>query len=307
LRVPDIPQTVQPEATFNVTYEVANAGAEFTAYTLQTTAATPNITVENFSGDIEASNPDAEPPGASTTGIDSGDTALVTVEYRVAANAAGTAKINVTVIEPLSQAQANSSRVVSISEAPTNPRERALQAAGKAAPSELSQNDVTAIITRFERGQSVNGISVTQNDVTATITLFERSTESTEATATNTETRAKTYLSENGANLYSGKLADRTGQDEVTVSVGGGDNGFAFDKPGIVVSTGTTVIWEWTGEGGTHNIVSDDGSDYEFESELTDKTGYTIEQTVDETGVALYVCTPHRTLGMYGAVAVVDE
>lgn len=55
-----------------------------------------------------------------------------------------------------------------------DPTQRALQITGKNDPSDLTQNDVTATITRFNRGQSVNGIDITQNDVTTMITLFER-------------------------------------------------------------------------------------------------------------------------------------
>jgi hypothetical protein len=49
-----------------------------------------------------------------------------------------------------------------------------LQITGKTSTSELTQNDVTAAITRFARGQSVNGVDITQDDITALITLFER-------------------------------------------------------------------------------------------------------------------------------------
>jgi hypothetical protein len=59
-------------------------------------------------------------------------------------------------------------------DAPEDPTQRALRITGKSDPSELTQNDVTAVITRFSRGQSVNNIDITQDDVTATITLFER-------------------------------------------------------------------------------------------------------------------------------------
>jgi len=121
------------------------------------------------------------------------------------------------------------------------------------------------------------------------------------------EARASSFVGDNEANLYEGSLEDMTGQDEVTISVGAGDNGFSFDPSGITVSTGTNVIWEWTGNGSSHNVVSEDGSDYEIESDLTDEEGYTMEQTVDEAGAVLYVCIPHRAQGMYGAVAVVDE
>ena len=122
------------------------------------------------------------------------------------------------------------------------------------------------------------------------------------------ETKYQTSVDSNQTNYYeTSRVKDMTGKDEVTIEVGTGENGFAFDPPGVAVSTGTTVIWEWTGEGGAHNVVSEDGSDYEFESELTDEAGYTIEQTVDEAGAVLYVCIPHRAQGMYGAIAVVDN
>jgi len=58
---------------------------------------------------------------------------------------------------------------------PTDPTERALQITGKENPSELTQDDVTVVITRFNRGQSVDNIESEQDDVTVTITLFERS------------------------------------------------------------------------------------------------------------------------------------
>jgi hypothetical protein len=41
-------------------------------------------------------------------------------------------------------------------------------------PTDLTQDDVSNVITRFERGESVNGVTVTQDDVTTMVTLFER-------------------------------------------------------------------------------------------------------------------------------------
>lgn len=96
---------------------------------------------------------------------------------------------------------------------------------------------------------------------------------------------------------------DETGSDEVTIEVGGGSSGFSFDPPAVAVSPGTTVVWEWTGEGGSHNVV-DDGGD--FESDITDEQGFTFEQTFEETGVTKYYCSPHQSAGMKGAVAVVE-
>ncbi|PSP47301.1 halocyanin domain-containing protein [Halobacteriales archaeon QH_6_66_25] len=107
------------------------------------------------------------------------------------------------------------------------------------------------------------------------------------------------YLSE--ANEYSGSLEDMTGEDEATVEVGAGSNGLAFSPAAVRVDSGTTVTWEWTGEGGAHNVVHEEG---EFESELQEEQGATFEHTFEEEGNFLYYCNPHRSQGMKGAVVV---
>jgi halocyanin-like protein len=101
---------------------------------------------------------------------------------------------------------------------------------------------------------------------------------------------------------YAG-VADETGSGEVTVAVGASGNGgnFAFDPAAVRVSTGTTVVWEWTGQGAQHNVAAEGGG---FESDLSSEEGYTFEHTFSETGTYKYVCTPHRTLGMKGVVVV---
>jgi halocyanin-like protein len=103
---------------------------------------------------------------------------------------------------------------------------------------------------------------------------------------------------------YDGTTVDATGQSEVTISVGAeGNNGdFAFDPPAIHVDPGTTVVWEWTGNGGRHNVVAESGAD--FESELTDEQGHTFEQTFEEDALVKYFCRPHESLGMKGVVVV---
>lgn len=120
------------------------------------------------------------------------------------------------------------------------------------------------------------------------------------------EGRADTWLSDNDANLYEGDLADQTGQDEITIDVGAGDQSLAFDPPGVRIDTGTNVVWEWTGEGAAHNVVPQGDSDFEDfgQEEQTDEAGHTVEYTFDEAGVGLYLCEPHETQGMYGAVVV---
>ena len=67
------------------------------------------------------------------------------------------------------------------------------------------------------------------------------------------------------------------------------------------MDNGATVVWEWSGEGGSHNVVADDGS---FESELTGEAGFTFEQTFEEDGIYNYFCEPHEAAGMLGSVVV---
>jgi len=98
-------------------------------------------------------------------------------------------------------------------------------------------------------------------------------------------------------------VVDETGSDEVTVSVGSQGNGgnYGFSPAAVRVSTGTSVVWEWTGQGSFHNVVAEDGS---FESEQTQEEGFTFEHTFEETGTYEYVCVPHEAMGMKGAVVV---
>ncbi len=100
-------------------------------------------------------------------------------------------------------------------------------------------------------------------------------------------------------------VVDETGAGEVTVEVGVEANGgaFGFGPAAVRVEPGTTVVWEWTGNGGSHNVVAEDGS---FESELVGEAGHTFSHTFEESGVFRYACTPHKALGMKGAVVVGD-
>lgn len=103
-----------------------------------------------------------------------------------------------------------------------------------------------------------------------------------------------------GVDNFSGTV-DGQGENEVIVRVGTGSQGMAFDLPAVMVSPGTTLIWEWTGDGGTHNVVAESG---EFESEYSNSSGYTYEYTFEDSGVFKYVCEPHRSAGMKGAIVV---
>ncbi|GAB3017887.1 halocyanin domain-containing protein [Natronobiforma cellulositropha] len=98
-------------------------------------------------------------------------------------------------------------------------------------------------------------------------------------------------------------VADARGESEVSVTVGA-DDGFTYDPPVVAVDPGTTVVWEWTGDGGTHDVVDEDGA---YESDLVVDAGFTFEHTFEEAGVSRYGCTPHIPMGMKGAVLVGDE
>ncbi|WP_435098059.1 halocyanin domain-containing protein [Halorubrum sp. N11] len=97
---------------------------------------------------------------------------------------------------------------------------------------------------------------------------------------------------------------DYTGQSEVMVSVGA-VNGLRFGPAAILVDPGTTVVWEWTGEGGAHNVVAEDET---FDSgETVSEEGATFEYTFDDAAEGdtfNYYCTPHKAVGMKGAVAI---
>ncbi|MFC7175591.1 plastocyanin/azurin family copper-binding protein [Halosegnis marinus] len=53
-------------------------------------------------------------------------------------------------------------------------------------------------------------------------------------------------------------------------------------------------------------MASDGDSDFDFDSGDPKQTGDPFEQSFDDTGVGLYVCEPHRSLGMKGGIVVVE-
>ncbi|MES3516651.1 MAG: halocyanin domain-containing protein [Natronomonas sp.] len=106
---------------------------------------------------------------------------------------------------------------------------------------------------------------------------------------------------------------DLRGQEEVTIEVGAGSDGLAFDPAAIWVDPGTELIFEWTGEGGGHNVARHDGiEDFGFE-DIVSEAGHTWSYTVTEEatevndGIILYNCAPHVGQGMKGGIAVGDD
>jgi plastocyanin len=65
---------------------------------------------------------------------------------------------------------------------------------------------------------------------------------------------------------------------------------------------GTTVRWEWTGDGGAHNVVAEDGTFDSGSPEAGDTAAF--EYTFTDVGSHIYACKPHEALGMKGVITV---
>jgi halocyanin-like protein len=114
-----------------------------------------------------------------------------------------------------------------------------------------------------------------------------------------------------GANQNLGTYQDARGQDAVTISVGAGDQGLAFDPSLVWVDPGTTVTWEWTGSGGAHNVQTvEEGGPASLDSgDAIDEEGHTYEYETSEedVGITHYHCVPHTSVGMHGGLAVGED
>jgi halocyanin-like protein len=104
---------------------------------------------------------------------------------------------------------------------------------------------------------------------------------------------------------YDGTTVDRRGEDSIEIAVGAEGNGgnFAFDPPAVIVNPGTEILWHWTGQGSTHNVVSDGDGPLDS-GDAVQAEGTTYSYTFEETGIFKYLCEPHASLGMKGAVVV---
>jgi halocyanin-like protein len=105
-----------------------------------------------------------------------------------------------------------------------------------------------------------------------------------------------------------GGFRDARGESEVTVAVGAQGNGgaFAFAPAGLWVEPGTTVKFEWTGQGSGHNVKPEEGPAELDSGAAVSSPGvhYEYEFTEEDAGITTYYCDPHLSLGMKGAVAV---
>ena len=105
-----------------------------------------------------------------------------------------------------------------------------------------------------------------------------------------------------------GSYTDARGQDSVTISVGAGDQGLAFDPTLVWVDEGTTITWEWTGAGGDHNVQTVDGggpASLDSGSPVGEEGAtYEYETSSEDAGITHYHCVPHTAVGMHAGLAV---
>jgi len=129
------------------------------------------------------------------------------------------------------------------------------------------------------------------------------STDTASPTASAAEFDFGGWLSE--TSNYDGTTVDRRGTESVTVEVGASANGgsFGFAPPALWIDPGTEVVWEWTGAGGSHNVVAQSGAEFRSGAP-TDEADATFAHTFDDPGIVTYYCDPHRTMGMKGALVV---
>ena len=108
-----------------------------------------------------------------------------------------------------------------------------------------------------------------------------------------------------------GSYQDARGEDAVTVSVGAGEGGLAFDPTQLWVDPGTTITFEWTGNGGAHNVQTVDGggpASLDSGNPVGDEgTTYEYEVTEEDAGITHYHCVPHTAVGMHGGLAVGED
>jgi len=84
----------------------------------------------------------------------------------------------------------------------------------------------------------------------------------------------------------------------------GPDGNYVFDPDELTISTGTTVRFVWLSA--AHNVaVSSQPADADWSGHDTiEDRGFSFEHTFDVPGRYEYVCTPHQTQGMAGAIVV---
>ena len=112
-----------------------------------------------------------------------------------------------------------------------------------------------------------------------------------------------------GAEGNVGSYEDARGESEVTVQVGAGDQGLAFDPTLLWVDAGTTITFEWTGNGGGHNVQNVEGPASLDSGDPVGEEGatYEYETSEEDVGITHYHCVPHTDVGMHAGLAVGED
>jgi halocyanin-like protein len=158
-----------------------------------------------------------------------------------------------------------------------------------------------SLVIETAESYSISLLWETDEGRTVLITSVAASTGSEGTDAPPTDQGVEAYLA--GTDNFDGEIADRTGSEEVTVTLGETPDGssFGFSPPAIRVDPGTTVVWEV--EEAVHTVTGVDGA---FDSGILEP-GDSWDHTFEEPGEYLYLCRPHAGIGMRGAVVVGDS
>lgn len=112
------------------------------------------------------------------------------------------------------------------------------------------------------------------------------------------------------AAMLAGCLGGGDGDDDVDAPEGtevvevGPNGNLVFDPDELTVSTGTTVRFVW--QSNTHNVVvtsQPEDADWSGHEDI-ENDGFSFESTFEVPGRYEYVCGPHQSQGMTGAIVV---
>lgn len=91
----------------------------------------------------------------------------------------------------------------------------------------------------------------------------------------------------------------------MSINVGAGPDGHAFDPPVVIVDPGTTITWEWVEDSGAHYVVSrvQVNADPENVPDLIEGS-YSTSETVEVPEMKRYACYNHHDERMRSAIVV---
>jgi len=146
----------------------------------------------------------------------------------------------------------------------------------------------------------------TETDTEPTATPEQTPTEEPGTPTANPRPAVDSYLAE--VDNYDGTIVGARGRSQITVGVAVEANGghFGFGPPAVHVDNGATVLWEWTGEGGGHTVVSADDGPLDS-GDAVAEPGVNYSYTFESDGIYNYHCAPHQSLGMKGSIIVGDD